>query len=730
MAKKKKTGTSAAMLGGSPTPPSAHAALDPSTLLEVLSADFPLMDPSLISALLSDYEPASLSANIETVRDQLGILQATLVPDDEIGQVIDGLDGLGVESSESSVRSTDSRGPGGDSTERTEVSTEGSEAGDELDVLRSLFPAIPSRELADVLAEYSMDAAIDHLLSLELIHEVETQGHWPGEAPPHVVEREAGAAFAMSCSTSGSSIGSIHAAPLVSAAVHAIQANSGADANKKKTKRKAETRTVALVDTLQRGSRPASGTHTPDAPAGENRWYTLASVGAYLAELTGAPAAHFVSYMHAPVYHSAHAAVRAALAALPAADIADDYALRVLHDVYGDALHGRTGGDLEACVNALGGDVGGVLDLMWLLDDLSYWPSDDDWAPDSGAASALASSGPGSRPLSPALSSKTLSPIIPDGFLPAASHPTPAAPSTQTTGRTANPSRMQRPPTTLKDAKVRIVPGAQPAASSAAFPTALDGPSATSSSTLAGAAKPAFTRTHHPLNWRTVQHARPARPRALHPYAGHIPAYARGTLPNDPTPGSLRLHVPYEPGLLSAQECWDRAQAERDRRRTMVLSAGAHYRGSGVGGAGGKRHTGAVAGHYAAEARAAMDRARAWELRAARAVVDDQLARSGATAIDLHHMTVDEAVELALGAADMWYDRQRQAYYGRTADQASTRAAGFTPPVPLIVITGLGRHSAGQKGVLGPAVGNALEEAGWRVGREAGRGYIVVKGKR
>jgi len=74
-------------------------------------------------------------------------------------------------------------------------------------------------------------------------------------------------------------------------------------------------------------------------------------------------------------------------------------------------------------------------------------------------------------------------------------------------------------------------------------------------------------------------------------------------------------------------------------------------------------------------------------------------------------LTVHEAEILSLEVARDWF------VYGEVR--------------PLRIVTGVGRHSAGGKGVLGPAVGNALEREGWKVDRgESGRGYLVVRGKR
>lgn len=112
------------------------------------------------------------------------------------------------------------------------------------------------------------------------------------------------------------------------------------------------------------------------------------------------------------------------------------------------------------------------------------------------------------------------------------------------------------------------------------------------------------------------------------------------------------------------------------------------------------------AGYYAAEARRATTAAKEWELEGARMVVDAQLERLNNT-VDLHYATVDQAVTLALEAAEQWWSKEK---HGR-----------------LTVITGKGKHSAGQRGVLGPAVARALEDNGWRVQRNDG--HVAVLGR-
>lgn len=109
-------------------------------------------------------------------------------------------------------------------------------------------------------------------------------------------------------------------------------------------------------------------------------------------------------------------------------------------------------------------------------------------------------------------------------------------------------------------------------------------------------------------------------------------------------------------------------------------------------------------------------------------IVGDQLEKSGHT-IDLHHLTIHEATTVALESTARWYDRQKVTYYDGAKSDTGAKMRTFVPPRPLVVVVGVGRHSAGNVGVIGPAVATALEGGGWRVDR-SGRGYLVVRGKK
>jgi hypothetical protein len=287
---------------------------------------------------------------------------------------------------------------------------------------------------------------------------------------------------------------------------------------------------------------------------------------------------------------------------------------------------------------------------------------------------------------------------------------------------------MMRPGTkTTNLLKDRIIPGAKAADTSSANPTAHDNFGATSSSFSApmGRSKSHPGKQVHPQNWRHVNHIqeRQRRNGELHPYASHIPSYARGALPHDSTPGALYTTV--HSGDLTIEECLRRAQAEREKRESSVRLAGKHFKLSGS-----KSTNGSVSGAYATRARESADAARVWELRAAQMVVMSRLEQTGHT-IDLHNLTIMEAKEVVLQAAERWWEKEKaKAKFSGFPEGASSRPRTFVPGRGLTVITGVGRHSAGKMGVLGPAVANALEQNGWRVERgERSRGYLMVQGK-
>ncbi|KAK4507676.1 hypothetical protein PRZ48_001411 [Zasmidium cellare] len=95
-------------------------------------------------------------------------------------------------------------------------------------------------------------------------------------------------------------------------------------------------------------------------------------------------------------------------------------------------------------------------------------------------------------------------------------------------------------------------------------------------------------------------------------------------------------------------------------------------------------------------------------------------AQSSSSQLDLHGIDVLNAVRIAKQKVEQWWEALGESRAnGRVG--AQERQAGYT------IVVGLGRHSEGGKGKLGPAVNKALREDGWKV--EQSGAVLVVKGK-
>ncbi|KAF2670314.1 hypothetical protein BT63DRAFT_234563 [Microthyrium microscopicum] len=92
---------------------------------------------------------------------------------------------------------------------------------------------------------------------------------------------------------------------------------------------------------------------------------------------------------------------------------------------------------------------------------------------------------------------------------------------------------------------------------------------------------------------------------------------------------------------------------------------------------------------------------------------------STATQIDLHGVNSSDGQRIALAHVRLWWNSLGETkirFQGRTGV-----GEGFR------IVVGAGRHSAGGKAVLGPAVSRALVGDGWKV--EIGSGLVLVKGR-
>nr|KIR89280.1 hypothetical protein I308_00285 [Cryptococcus tetragattii IND107] len=667
--------------------------LDPASLAAVLSAEYALIDPALIAALLSDYPTNTLLQNLDQIKEHLGILEATLVPDSDDPRPQESMYGEGESWSGSDANSGDrirmdalgdrmgridigDRDSGGS---RELVSECGSELefSDEIDLLKSLFPNLTHGEMQKALSsEQNLPGAIDHLLSLDLIRETEQRGYWVGESEEVLrpVVENCEIIKAKNTKTKADNVGSS-----LSSLTHS--------ASKSKRKKKPKTlQTITLVDTLQRGARSltpippvvhsvsSSSSSRASSPARDTKESNSAttSLATYLHELLPSLSiSHFLWHLESTEYPSLYHATRASLTSIPRSRASsflssyneDDISSGLLQDVYGVSLEVEGNPwsvpreererhkDLEMCIGIAGQDVATVMDLMDLPrhsispsppveeEEQEQEQADDD---DDGWAKPLAAS-TNKRPVS---------------SLP---------------GPVTRPVPLTKIP---KSQKTRVVPGALP--SSMANATDSFGVASPSP----GMIKPHAVGGPHPTNWQTVRSKSRTKDRksqqGQHPLAESIPAYSRG---------GATTHGLYNQRLSSSfhgegdsqdktqmEEYLYQVQVERARREAAIRAAGRSFVG------GGRAVRGAVSGHYAREAREAAERIRHLEMRAAELVIASQLDSNRPTRpsreenrskmIDLHHLTVSQAVNVSEKAVDKWWIKEHKA--GWRVDKGET----------------------------------------------------------
>lgn len=200
--------------------------------------------------------------------------------------------------------------------------------------------------------------------------------------------------------------------------------------------------------------------------------------------------------------------------------------------------------------------------------------------------------------------------------------------------------------------------------------------------------------------------------RALHSTSSFIapttitPQY----LPRSPSPPfpSQPPHEFYRPLPLSTATAL--AQASTNTRSIAYAQASAAHRKS--------KSTplmGGAASYYSSVARDASASLKRHEKAAADALV---AAQSTSSEVDLHGVGVKDAVRIARDRVEAWWNRGGGEW---------ARAGKVGEGRGLTFVTGVGRHSEGGKGKLGPAVGRMLVSEGWRV--EVGEGVVEVVGR-
>jgi hypothetical protein len=124
-----------------------------------------------------------------------------------------------------------------------------------------------------------------------------------------------------------------------------------------------------------------------------------------------------------------------------------------------------------------------------------------------------------------------------------------------------------------------------------------------------------------------------------------------------------------------------------------------------------------AAGYYAQEGRDYNANLKAMSQVEADSFVASQ---SGAAFLDLHGVTVANATRIAKQRTQAWWDSLGERRIREWGNARGGVGEGYR------IVTGLGRHSEGGRGKIGPAVLKTLMSDGWKV--QVGTGELLVTG--
>lgn len=189
--------------------------------------------------------------------------------------------------------------------------------------------------------------------------------------------------------------------------------------------------------------------------------------------------------------------------------------------------------------------------------------------------------------------------------------------------------------------------------------------------------------------------------------------------------GGIKLDLRYTPVNLSD------AAPESTRLPTLAPSARAqdsvslaHARGEAFQQASAAYRRGKstplmrqAAAYYAQEGRDLHANLKAMSQSEADAFVSSQ---SGPGYLDLHGVTVPNATRIAKQRTQAWWDGLGERRIREWGNARGGVGEGYR------IVTGLGRHSEGGRGKIGPAVSKMLIGEGWKV--EVGTGELLVTG--
>ncbi|KZT59457.1 hypothetical protein CALCODRAFT_516070 [Calocera cornea HHB12733] len=612
----------------------------------------PPLDPALIAALVSELDPSPGSDALESLRLSLSDLAteasiANALNDDKLLSTVDKL------SLEDNSTLSGSQASGSFSRDAAEwtsgtsaASSDGTSFSTPLGFLRVLFPHLPVSTLTQAIetAHVSQQPSIQvGNVDMGLLVESLLSEEFLREEQQHA-------------SSAGSSQGdaklSVEAdwsvvEKKIKRASRAIIHDPSPSLPASPKPRKAKAATVPLVDLLQRQHIPARRP-TVEFDVAPDPWSHLGSLASSLAQLVpDIPDGKWLALFHNPAYPTPSHAVRAELQHLSVLRKEEPSAetLKFLLEIIGvnkaEDDTSRRKHDAELCLRACGGNAENALDLFRLLEEMDL------------AGAAVVHMAPSGK-------------LIPTVDTGASAPSSPSLPALRSLTQSPIPSASPSPPLITE---LKRFPG-----------------------------RPQY-------QWQTVAPRKPAVPEE-HPLAAHIPAYRtaepqNGKKKGRPTPAfrkefEITPAPPVPAGLTELEKCRWWMKELRRQRDEAVRAAGRHWRAGTVQDRGGE-----IAFYYADQSRNLEEQSREWALKAARLQVQQQQQRNkDLHTIDLHGLTLHEALHVVKEGVNAWY---------------SSSGSGYAPNHSLTIVTGLGKHSPGQQAVLGPAVFKALEKDGWRV---------------
>ncbi|KAI9835937.1 MAG: hypothetical protein M1819_001835 [Sarea resinae] len=209
------------------------------------------------------------------------------------------------------------------------------------------------------------------------------------------------------------------------------------------------------------------------------------------------------------------------------------------------------------------------------------------------------------------------------------------------------------------------------------------------------------TASAHELARVLVAKRQHNQPSGLEIITNYAPINVPETVETPPRPADIAVN-------FSQASAAALASSYSTSRQTAFTQASAAYRRGKS-----DRLMSAAAAYYSNLGRDYDAKVKGYSAAAAEALVSSQ---SSGTELDLHGVSVKDAVRIAREKVTSWWVGLGD---GRIGGRAGI-GTGYR------IVTGVGRHSEGGKGRIGPAVASMLVKEGWKI--EVGEGVVVVTG--